>query len=141
MTKYHHFKIFTKKEMETLASNRFTAKVTPRYIYYTLEFQNLFLSMYESGKNSAEIFSELGYDVEILGKSRVYTYPGLLRDKLGRTGIRRTRIRTTIEAPSDVDYNTMPSMQSVAAMQHELLYLRQQLDFLKKITALEDKQK
>ena len=49
--KYHRIKIFTDDEMEILAANKFTARVTKRQISYTLEFQNLFLVMYdEQGK-------------------------------------------------------------------------------------------
>lgn len=36
-----------------------------------------------------------------------------------------------------MDYNTMPAQQSVAAMQREITYLRQQVEFLKKITELD----
>ncbi len=142
MAQYHHIKIFTSEEMEILAANKFTARVTPRQISYTLEFQNLFLVMYdEQGKNCAEIFTELGYDVEILGKSRVHTYPKLLREKLKNTGNLRKKTRERVTPPINIDYNTMPSIKSVAAMQHELLYLRQQLEFLKKITDLDNKQR
>jgi len=142
MAKYHHIKIFTPKEMEILAANNFTAKVTKRRIYHTLEFENLFLVMYdEQGKNCAEIFTELGYDVEILGKSRVHTYPKLLREKLMNTGSSRKKINERVTPPADTDYNAMPSIKSVAAMQHELLYLRQQLEFLKKITSLDKKER
>ena len=142
MAQYHHIKIFTSEEMEILAANKFTARVTPRQISYTLEFQNLFLVMYdEQGKNCAEIFTELGYDVEILGKSRVHTYPKLLREKLKNTGNLRKKTREIVTPPINIDYNTMPSIKSVAAMQHELLYLRQQLEFLKKITDLDNKQR
>jgi hypothetical protein len=140
--KYHRIKIFTDKEIEILAANKFTARVTKRQISYTLEFQNLFLAMYdEQGKTCCEIFTELGYDVGILGKSRVHTYPKLLREKLKNTGGLRKRTRETVTPPTNIDYNMMPSIKSVAAMQHELLYLRQQLDFLKKITDLDNKQR
>ena len=140
--KYHRIKIFTDDEMEILAANKFTARVTKRQISYTLESQNLFLVMYdEQGKTCREIFTELGYDVEILGKSRVHTYPKLLREKLKNTGSLRKQTRERVAPPTNTDYNMMPSIKSVAAMQHELLYLRQQLDFLKKITALDNKQK
>ena len=45
------------------------------------------------------------------------------------------------EKPVNVDYNTMPAQQSVAAMQREIAYLRQQLEFLKKITELDNDRK
>ena len=45
------------------------------------------------------------------------------------------------EKPADVNYNTMPSQQAIAAMQREITYLRQQLEFVKKITKLDNSEK
>ena len=49
--------------------------------------------------------------------------------------------KTKHEKPANVDYNTMPAQQSVAAMQREIAYLRQQIEFLKKITELGNMEK
>ena len=46
-----------------------------------------------------------------------------------------------IQKPAKVDYNTMPAQQSVSAMQREIAYLRQQIEFLKKITELDNDRK
>lgn len=46
-----------------------------------------------------------------------------------------------IQKPAKVDYNTLPAQQSVSAMQREIAYLRQQIEFLKKITELDNDRK
>ena len=53
----------------------------------------------------------------------------------------REKYRLSKFTQEQMDYNTMPSQQSVASMQRELKYLRQQVDFLKKITKLDNDKK
>lgn len=139
--RYHHRK-FTPEEIETLAANPFTSKVDFHHIWFTLEFQNLFLARYENGETSSEIFTDLGYDISILGENRVYGYPRRLIKRIeSGQGLTETHGRTKVDAPKNTDYNTMPAQQSVASMQRELKYLRQQVEFLKKITELDSDKK
>ena len=60
------FSRFTDEEVEILKANPFTSKVDHRHIWFTLEFQNIFLSRYEAGDTATEIFTCLGYDISIL---------------------------------------------------------------------------
>ena len=139
--KYHHRR-FTPEQLEILANNPYTSKVDWHHIWFTLEFQNIFLTRYEQGESSSEIFESLGYDIEILGRYRIYNYPRSLYSRLEKgLALTETPGRTKVEAPTNVDYNTMPAQQSVASMQRELKYLRQQVEFLKKITELDNDKK
>ena len=133
-----NIKKFTREEMEILTANPFTYKVNSRHIFYTLEFKNLFLARYEAGEGVREIFESLGYDVKILGESRIYGFARNLSAK-AEAGelLTETPPTTTQDKPANVDYNIMPAQQSVAAMQREIAYLRQQVEFLKKITELD----
>lgn len=139
--KYHHKK-FTQEERDILASNPFTRKVDFYHIWFTLEFQNIFLSRYEMGESSFDIFTDLGYDTCILGDNRVYGFYRRLKKRLeSGQGLTETAGTTRVSEPTNTDYNTMPAQQSVAAMQRELKYLRQQVEFLKKITELDNDKK
>lgn len=142
MIKTHKKSIFTPEQIEILASNKFTAKVNSRQIIYTLEFKNLFLSRYEQGDTSIEIFQDCGYDPEILGRTRIYGFARRLRELVesGRP-LTEDYPNTKVDKPANTDYNTMPSQLSVSAMQRELTYLRQQVEFLKKITELDNDKK
>ena len=133
---------FTDEQVKELSENPFTSNVNYYQIYHTLEFQNLFLARYEKGESSVDIFESMGYDVSILGDNRVYGYAGRLRRRLesGRELI-EVHGKTKAEIPQRTDYNTLPSQQSVASMQRELRYLRQQVEFLKKITELDNDKK
>lgn len=139
--RYHHKK-FTLEEIDILAANPFTSKVDFHHIWFTLEFQNLFLSRYEMGESSHEIFADLGYDIKILGDNRVYGFYRRLKKRLETgQGLTETAGNTKLSAPENTDYNTLPAQQSVASMQRELKYLRQQVEFLKKITELDNDKK
>ena len=138
MRKTHAPKKFTPEQMETLAANPFTLKIDNSHISYTLEFKNLFLARYEAGESVREIFESLGYDTSILGDSRIYCFAYKLA-KQAESGQLLTEASPAAsqKKPVKVDYNTMPAQQSVAAMQREIAYLRQQVEFLKKITELD----
>ena len=99
---------FTDEQIKELSENPFTSEVTYYQIYYTLEFQNLFLARYEKGESSVEIFESMGYDVSILGDNRVYGFAGRLRRRLesGRELI-EVHGNTKLEAPQKTDFNTL----------------------------------
>lgn len=142
MAKKFHHKKFTPEQIEILSANPFTSKVDFHHIWFTLEFQNLFLSRYENGESSSEIFADFGYDITILGENRVYSYPRRLYQRLEKgLGLCETPGSVKVKQPDNTDYNTMPAQQSVAAVQRELKYLRQQVEFLKKITELDKDKK
>lgn len=133
---------FTQEQMETLAANPFTYKISALRISYTLEFKNLFLSRFEAGEPVKDIFTSLGYDVAILGENRMYTFARRI-SKQAEAGKLPTEEPPCVKLskPVNTDYNTMPAQQSVSAMQREIAYLRQQVEFLKKITELDNDKK
>jgi len=135
-------KKFTAEQMERLAANPFTLRVTVLRISFTLEFKNLFLVRYESGEAIKDIFEGMGYEIEVLGENRIYNFANRLailaeRGEMPTEGPPKAKS----EKPLNIDYNTMPAQQSVAAMQREIAYLRQQIEFLKKITELDNGRK
>lgn len=142
MRERHHIRKFTPEQMEQLAANPFTLSVTAHRISYTLEFKNLFLSHYENGELVRDIFKQLGYDPEILGDSRIYSFAHALLNKVeAGEPLTEGPAHKPATKPVNTDYNTMPSQQSVASMQRELTYLRQQVEFLKKISQLDTTKK
>ena len=142
MRERHKAKKFTQDEIKLLESNPFTRNVTEYKIFFTLEFKNLFLSKYEQGLSVIAIFEELGYNPEILGRNRMYCFSDRLLHQI-EAGKPLTEVPagSKIPAPANTDYNTMPAQQSVASMQRELAYLRQQVEFLKKISQLDKTEK
>ena len=142
MRETHPPKKFTPEQIQILAANPFTYKITALRISYTLEFKNIFLARFEAGEPVKDIFASLGYDIHILGDNRMYTFARRIT-RQAEAGNLPTEEPPSVklEKPVNVDYNTMPAQQSVAAMQREIAYLRQQVEFLKKITELDNGKK
>ena len=138
MRKRRYTHRFTPEQVAELAKNPFTRHVSACTISYTLEFKNLFLTYYEKGVSVKDTFAALGYDPEILGEGRMYSFANKLVNQIEKgEPLSETPSFRQAEKMIKVDYNTMPAQQSVAAMQRELTYLRQQVEFLKKISQLD----
>ena len=142
MTNNHCPTRFTPEQMKILSANPFTYKVSAICIHYTLEFKNLFLAHYEAGEPVKDIFAAFGYDPAILGDNRMHAFARRI-SKQAKEGKVPTEDSSSvkIQKPAKVDYNTLPAQQSVSAMQREIAYLRQQIEFLKKITELDNDRK
>jgi transposase len=64
-------KIFTQKEIDKLANNKYVKHVSVKGITYTDEFKRIFISENEIGKLPREIFEQCGFDIDVLGIDRV----------------------------------------------------------------------
>lgn len=64
-------KPFTEEELEILRKNPAVECVTPYFLHLTSEFKSWFYIEYQSGKMAPQILRDAGFDVNILGKSRV----------------------------------------------------------------------
>lgn len=64
-------KRFTEKEREILSRNKFVMNVSEKSITYSDEYKQLFIDQYMLHKTPREIFEANGFDVTVLGMSRV----------------------------------------------------------------------
>ena len=64
-------KIFTEKEVEMLSHNHNVKNVSMKEITYTDEFKRIFIAEDHKGKFPREIFDEHGFDINILGLTRI----------------------------------------------------------------------
>lgn len=65
-------KIFTKQQQEQLKRSPHVKVVSEKAITYTDKFRQLFIHENEQGKLPRQIFEDAGFDVEILGMTRIY---------------------------------------------------------------------
>lgn len=131
---------FTAYEMEILRQNPYTYRVRQRQLLFTAEFKNIFWSRYQSGEDVQTIFESMGYDPLIVGYYRMYSVASNTRKVLdaGREITEGYSYRKA-NATEQTTANNYKESQTVSAMQHEVTYLRQQVEFLKKITELDSK--
>ena len=126
-------KHFTEEEIDSLKKNPYTLKIDEKRISFTAEFKDFFWQRYQAGDPPKLIFNELGYDTHILGKKRVDGIVKKIRDRaISGVGFSNEiyRSRNKIKSSQAI---TEPTHQNLAYMQNELLYLRQEVDFIKKI--------
>ena len=122
---------FTNDQILALSSNKYTETITTTRICYTQEFKNIFWQRYIADEHVKDIFKSLGYDTNILGDGRIYNFSHVLSLKmLNQNGLNGNHSKGA----------TVDSIDA-ASMQHEIVYLRQQVEFLKKITSLEEVKK
>lgn len=135
-------RLFSEYEMEMLRQNPYTYKVRQRQLSFTAEFKHIFWNRYQRGEDVISIFESLGYNPAVVGYSRMYSVASNLQAAVeagreftsGHSGRSRGG-KPVSQAALDKD------SQTVAAMQHEVLYLRQQVEFLKKFSELDSSTK
>lgn len=62
---------FTKHQMKNLLKNPYVDKVNPTMITYSDEFKRIFIAEDSNGKPPRVIFKECGFDIDLLGSSRI----------------------------------------------------------------------
>ena len=115
---------FTRQQVDAFQANPYTYRISESTIRFTLEFKKEFWKRYQAGQSPSRILTDLGYDVDALGKRRIQAIREGLHE--GNAPCRKRR-------PHSTDYSSVPKDQAVELMQHELLYLRQEMEFVKKI--------
>lgn len=87
-------KIFTNEEILALSKNRYAKRVGEKGITYTDEFKSLFIAERSIGKLPIQIFQDAGFDVDVLGNTRIWCASNRWRyayKESGELGLRDTR--------------------------------------------------
>ena len=130
-------KKFTPAEVEALRANPYTEKVTERQISFTLAFKEAFWRLSVEGCTGNIALRKLGYDPEILGFERVHNITKRIRSAArtpeGIRGAKKSRMRISREQFSQAELEKMSRRESERRLQNEIVYLQQQMAFLKKL--------
>lgn len=62
---------FTPEQVEQLRKNKYVKHVSEKAITYTEEFKEKFMFEYNAGKTRLQILTEMGFDIRVLGVSRI----------------------------------------------------------------------
>lgn len=135
-------KEYTVKQIKELEKNPYVYKVTKHKLYYTAKFKEDFWISYRAGNAPRKILSDFGFDLEIFGQKQIDSLVQHIKKQAlagngfseGENHIKRIPMKATSE-------NELSSPQSIERMQNELLYLRQEVDFLKKIIIADNSKK
>lgn len=129
-------KEYTAKEIKLLKVNPYTFKVTKNKLYFTVEFKEAFWMAYQAGVAPRKIMEDLGYDLEMFSQKQIDSIVQRIKRQAQegngfRQGENRTRRRKdelTMSKGSPPE-----SDQTLVRIMNEVKYLRQEVDFLKKI--------
>ena len=127
-------KEYTPKQIKKLEANPYTFKVTKNKLYFTIKFKEDFWIRYQAGTAPRKIMQELGYDLSIFTQKQIDNYvQRIKKEALSGKGFREGENRERRIPMKATNREELSSPQSIERMQNELLYLRQEVEFLKKI--------
>lgn len=126
-------KVFTNQEVEMLRNNSFTYAVTPNTLSFTRAFKELFWEEYQTGSPPRQILEKYGYPSDVLGKQRIWGIAHTIKSQYySPEGLREgTSPKITASGTDD-----MATKESIRQLQSEVQYLRQEIEFLKKISSI-----
>lgn len=122
---------FTEKEQDLLRQNKYTYSVSANTISFTIEFKKEFWRRYQAGERPKAIIEALGYDPQLLGEARISGLQGMIRKQAMEDNFREGQYQGSMS--NHPDYSSMTDRQKLRAMEHEMYYLRKEMEFLKKI--------
>lgn len=129
-------KMFSEKEIEILSKNPYVKSVSTKGITYTEEFKQIFITQNSKGMFPREIFEGCGFNVEMLGISRVESSANRWRTayhKDGVLGLRDTRAGNS-GRPREKELSVE---EKYARLEAENNLLKAENELLKKIRFIE----
>jgi len=125
---------FTASELAEILKNPFVKNASPSKITFTLEFKESFWKRARAGEPLKDIISAYGLKPEVLGERRIKGIYAHLNEQVAAglpfTDGNRPQAseNVTLRPPSAKEMQV-----KVRTFEHEVLYLKQELEFIKKI--------
>lgn len=135
---------FTLEQQKELMENPFTLCVSEKQIAFTKEFKEYFWHCITLNRDPVQIFRDCGYNPQILGKDRIkHLYERVKLEAASGNGFKdcgsgkyQKKKIDSLEEEALLD-----PMIEVKRLQDRVLYLEQQMEFIKKITSLKTSRK
>ena len=135
-------KEYTEKQIKELQKNPYVLKVSKHKLYYTAKFKEEFWISYQAGNSPRKILSDFGFDLSIFGQKQIDSLvQHIKKQALSGNGFSEGENRQRRFPMKATNENELSSPQSIERMQNELLYLRQEVEFLKKIIIADNSEK
>lgn len=132
-------KVFTNQEVEMLRGNQYTYAVTPHILSFTKEFKELFWAEYQAGVIPRQILEKYGYPADVLGKERIWGIAHVIKKQYySPEGLHEGPLPKGVQTAAA---NGKTTEEQVRQLQGEVQYLRQEIEFLKKISSIRNTRK
>lgn len=127
---------YTAKEMKLLKANPYTFKVSKNKLYFTVEFKEAFWLGYKAGHTPRKLISDLGYDLDMFGQKQIDSITQRIKkEALRGYGFSQGDNRTRRTSAKNIENKALKEAGNEVSIHiwNELKYLRQEVEFLKKI--------
>lgn len=121
---------FTTEQQQLLRQNPYTIRVTEDVLSLSKEFKEIFYKEYLAGALPRDILQKYDYPADILGKQRIWGISHTIRKQFEKTGEFRD-----IRHPEEPTAATSPE-EKIRQLEHQVNYLTQEIEFLKKISSI-----
>jgi hypothetical protein len=140
----YHKNAFTAEQLEELLRSPHVSYVSRSTISYTLKFKEMAWQRYCDGVEPIKIFRDAGLDPDVLGSIRIKGFIDKLRDQQekglpfndGREphAEQAEKVFDMPRPPRKLKEKQIPyTPEQVAQMYHQMVYMSQELEFIKKI--------
>ena len=136
-------KQFTKEQIDILRQNPYVYSVTGSRLTLTKEFKEIFLTSYKAGELPRTILENHGFDISIIGERRVWSISQHIREEFKKYGEFHEGYgpRSSRSTPSADPNQPLSERDELKRLQHEVDYLKQEMEFLKKISSIRNTEK
>ena len=126
------WKTFTSEEVVMIRQNPYVKSATAHMIRFTSSFKESFWEQFEKGRSLADIMKSMNFDIDMLGESRIRGIAQHIREQVeSGTGFRDVRQTSVLGGTPD---KPLPPSKALLHMQHEVAYMKQELEFIKKLS-------
>lgn len=129
---------FNDEQLQQLQLNPYVKNVSNKAITYTDEFKIVFTEEYLKGNPPSVILREMGFDPHILGKKRIDRFVGNVYKYQARNGDFSDMRK---EYSGRLSTKELPDKERIARLEHQVKFLKQENEFLKKTEFLDWKAK
>lgn len=133
-------KLFTEEQQQLLRQNPYIYSVTETRITLTKEFKELFMTAYKAGESPRKILEDHDFDISIIGERRIWSISQHIRTEYKKYGEFHEGYgprgeAASPDAPTDAA-KPVSEADEIKQLRHEVDYLKQEMEFLKKISSI-----
>ena len=125
-------KKFINEEISLLSQNKYVLRVSQKGITYTNEFKIHFIAENNNGKTDRIIFEEAGFDIDIIGYSRIKSAGNRWRTAYKANGIEGLNDTRRIKSGRPRK-RELTKDEIIAKQNAEIEYLKAEIELLKKL--------
>ena len=130
-------KAFSEEDKAHLLENPYVRSVSENQIRFTQAFRDEYWQRYKNGQESKDILVTLGIDPELLGETRRIGLHKRIADAATNGFLSADAHNDSSNSFEDA---VVPA-KALTQMRHELAYLRQEVEFIKKILSPDEEMK